>query len=149
MRRITVFADEERAKALVTVLENNGYDFMSEDFAEPTIVRRNPPERRATPAPRAEPAPGMLRPTRKPPVQTPVEQKKAGRPASKIRNWIMQILRDQGEDDYDGIMKLAISERLDRKKVRDTLRRMISSGMVRDDDGVYRLEKKDGGVQKG
>lgn len=142
MRRITVFADEEQAKRLTAVLENNGYDYMAEDYAEPTILRRPPPAIRPMPE-RTEPTPGMLIPLRKPVLKKEAEpeQKKPGRQPGKVRLWIERILRDQGEDDYDGIMKLAAAERMNLKTVRDTLTRAVKSGAIVVRGDVYRLPR--------
>jgi hypothetical protein len=114
MRRITVFADEEDAREVVLWLEEQGLDFMSEDYAGP-VQRRDPPPRRQEPE-RHEPPNGVLTPLRKP---LPVKLSAA------IERWL-----NDGSQSLEDLVGLAADRGWSRKKVRDTLRRMQKSGKI-------------------
>lgn len=128
MRRVTVFTDESSAAKLTAYCEEQGLDYMSEDYAEPTIVRRNPPERRPQPE-RAEPAPGMLRPTKKP-MSAPVKGK-PGRKPGRASGLLLMYLKEAPNQTLGELQDLSKQHGRTAKEVRDTLRRLVSSGKVK------------------
>lgn len=129
MRRITIFADEEDAKKATAWLEANGLDYMSEDYADPSIARRSPPTRRPAPE-RHEPPGGFLTPLRT-------------RPRT-LKASLLEWLKD-GDQTLDELAEVAHDRGWSRKKVRDTLRRMLNRDVVVDGEGRYiRLEAGDG-----
>jgi hypothetical protein len=117
LRRITIFTDEDTAKELVPLLEEKGVDFMSEDYAEPTVTRRSTPTRRAPPD-RHEASPGFLRPM-KPPA-TPRER-------PPLSSFLLGVLKEAGTLDRDSLYEVAKDRGWKQKQVRDTLRRLVKS----------------------
>ena len=49
MRRITIYTDEDSARKAAAWLEQQGLDYMSEDYAGPAITRRAEPVRQSEP----------------------------------------------------------------------------------------------------
>ena len=116
MRRITVFTDEESAQKLVEHLEAEGLDYMSEDYREPSIQRRAPPTRRAEPE-RPEASVGLLKPLRPPAPK-------------KLSTALLEWLQESGGCTFDELVGLATDRGWSRKKLRDTLYRMMHSNKV-------------------
>ena len=126
MRRITIYADEADARKTTAWLEEQGLDYMSEDFAEPTLTRRPPPVRRAPPE-RSEEQAGFLSPTKKPQARA----KKPGRKLGAVSEFILAVLKDTGGSSTSYLIELARDNKgWKPKKVRDTLRRLEASGRI-------------------
>lgn len=139
MRRITIFADEDEAQKATAWLEANGLDYMSEAYAEPSIQRRNPPERRTTPE-RLEEGPGMLAPLKKP------ESKQVEAPGNfgPLAQMLLQMLREAGTLQLDDMKVMARDRGWKPSQVRDTLRRLVKAKHVKEtvfgDGKQYTLE---------
>jgi hypothetical protein len=113
MRRITIFTDEDTAKTVVGWLEEQGVDFMSEDYAEPSLARRSPPNRRPAPE-RHEPSSGFLEPL-----------KKTGR--RTLRQMIKVWLKEAECLNREQLRGLAQDAGFNPARVKDTVRRMIKA----------------------
>jgi hypothetical protein len=114
MRRITIFTDEETAQKVVPWLEQHGVDFMSEDYAEPSLARRSPPSRRSQPE-RHEPSKGFLEPLK------PV---KSRRLRDAIRGWVA----DEETINRGRLRLYAQRADFNPNHVKDTVRRMLMKG---------------------
>jgi hypothetical protein len=128
MRRITIFTDEDSAKKACAWLEAEGLDYMSEDYAEPSLHRRQPPLRRSEPE-RHEASKSFLTPLKRAKPKT-------------LREAIIVWLKEAGVLSRDDVRVLAKDAGWNPKLVKDTVRRLIAANQVHQTefgDGFYTL----------
>jgi hypothetical protein len=130
VRRVTIYASEVDAQKAVGWLEDQGFDFMSEDYADPSLQRRPQPIRRTAPE-RHEPSGGFLPPTMKPSLAT----KKVSLASRLLAEFDMAGILDR-----ETVLLVMEQRGLNRKAVRDGLNRLLREGkLVQEGEKIWRI----------